>query len=62
MITNSKLFKDFKKSQNFGVLKFLVKVVLYGNISRTVLQIAFIFNTHLPMDLNNTFPKIEQSF
>ena len=46
----------FTKLQNFGVLRFLVKVFEYCYISVTINGIAFIFHIQLPKDLGNTLP------
>ena len=47
---------DLEFLQNFGVLRFLVKVFEYGYISVTINDIAFIFYIQLPKDIGNTFP------
>ena len=46
----------FTKLQNFGVLRFLVKVFKYGYISVTINGIAFIFDIQLAKDHGNKFP------
>ena len=46
----------FIKLQNFGDLRFLVKVFKYGYISVTINGIAFIFDIQLAEDLGNPFP------
>ena len=39
-------------------MKLLVKVFMYGNISGTVHWIVFILYTDLPLELNNTIPRL----